>query len=233
VLLAAMSLALLAIPRPASAGYITLDFNEHATVQFNRGAESGFGWQNDVMPDEGLGHVQGHWDLSSACIDSGLCGQTPALPYDYDFTPYLGTDPTGCRRVDAAGTPLGPTSLAGRPLDAADHVPLCGTPLRLDRGGLPFDVRSFIPIAGGGIHSSKGGSAFGSSGYLVSVVGEAWTGVDWIVIEGCDCGTPAGIDDLTIEIPEPGVLALLGALAVFGGLGRMRKRPVRGAPGSP
>jgi len=228
LLYAALAASLLVAPHAASAGYVTLHFNGNATYNFERGQEHVFGWQNQVMPHEDGGYVQGHWDLSSACVDSGLCGKNFGAPYDYDFTPYLGTDPTGCRKVDETGNPVGATSASGYPVDPADYVPLCGTALRLDRGGLPFDVIGFIPIAGGGIYSSKGGAAFGDAGYLVALDGQPWKAVEWIVIEGCDCGSPAGIDDLTLEIPEPGMLALLGTLTLAGGLGGMgslRRRP--------
>lgn len=215
---------MLATAAPASAGYVTLQFDAGGIYHFARGLEQGFGWQNTPMPHEEGGWVQGHWDLSASCIDSGLCGIEPDTPFDYDFSPYLGTDPTGCRRVDAAGNALGAVDAAGYPLDPADYVPECGTPLRLDRGGLRFDVLSFIPIAGGGIRSSKGGSAFGEPGYLLALDGDAWKGVEWIVVEGCDCGAPAGIDALTLEIPEPAVLSMLGAVALAGGLWRRRLR---------
>ena len=122
---------------------------------FDRGAEKGFGWQNVVKP-YGDAFARGHWDIGD-CNDVGICPYfpDPDFPveppnYDYDFSGFLGTDPTGCQILDASGVEI-------------DYDPMCKTVIRLDRGGLPFDVVSFVEL-GYGIRSSKGGAAGGEWG---------------------------------------------------------------------
>ncbi len=217
----ALCTALLAMSGPSLALPLTLEFGtgkpgpgetQSGYYNFYRGEEKKFFWQNTVKKDLfSDGYVQGHWDYGS-CHDFA-CGQNidpdfPVEPWDYDGSTFLGTDPTRCRVVDEAGEPLGPVSDKGEPIAEDQVVPLCGTPLKLSRGGLPFNVLSFIPV-GSGIYNDKGAYADGLSGYLVSLADDPlWQGVKWIIIEGCGCGSPAGIDSLTVEIPEPNFLAL-------------------------
>ncbi|HZP89152.1 MAG TPA: hypothetical protein VFB54_20265 [Burkholderiales bacterium] len=222
-----LATVLASVASATMASKVTLKFDGESIYNYYRGSEKGFGWQNVVQPGEG-GYVQGHWDLSDRCSDSGLCGPNPdpdAPPYDYDFSSFLGTDPTGCRKVDPFGIPLGPVTDVGAPLNPQDHVGApCGTPLKLDRAGLPFDVISFIPTASGAISSSKGGYAKGNPGYLTLLEGDVWSGVDWIIIHGCSCGSPAGIDDLTLQISEPKTVALLASFVLVSVLLRGRRR---------
>lgn len=216
---------------PATAALITLDWGTSkpepgeqggSSYHFGQGGEKGFHWRNTVEKDpDGSGYVEGHWDIGW-CGDVGLCHPDPELPpLDYDGSNFLGTDPSKCRRVEEDGTPIGPINDRGYPIGEDNEVPVCGTPLKLSRGGLPFDVVSFIAL-GSGIYSSKGGYAEGVFGELFYLDGDLWKGVDWIVIEGCGCGAPAGIDDLTLQIPEPAIAALLGAMGLVGVFSRRR-----------
>ncbi len=197
---AALGAALIAAAPAARAGLITLDFEA-------------------VQPDIGGGFVydnitSGGLRLSPSChVHHMLAADSPN---GFGGSSWISWDGSGC---PASGNP----SYLG--VDPADNM------LHVDYFDAPFTLESVFFIGPGEVRSSKGGVATGGGldGELVDFAGPAWTDIQWLLFEGCNCGAPAyGIDHLTIRIAEPLTPALFGGgLAAIALMRRIRLREPR------
>jgi hypothetical protein len=144
---------------------------------------------------------------------------------------WLGFDVSGC--YDSAGAIgynkdyLGPGGPEAR----------TGTMFVKHLWGETFTAESFVWAATGlssglTIRSSKGGELWLSLPYepwdTVSLVGDEWRDISWLVFSAGGSGVPAGFDDLVLSgaaVPIPGTLGLaLTACFVSGSIGRSRRK---------
>jgi hypothetical protein len=103
----------------------------------------------------------------------------------------------------------------------------------IDAGGALFSLQSVDVMAYQLEFTSSRGGSFLTSGMepypqSLTFVGDEWTNVQWLLVRAISPGLPAGIDNLVVDVAEPGTLALaLAALFTCGGLGvRNRRNPV-------
>lgn len=198
---ALLASALWGVCLPIYASVVTLNFNSSPGIYlYDPYYEDGFRVYSQPVqlssnPDL---FVQGHYDMS--CGPTGelsSCGQLSSFFPNYDGTPFLGSDPTGARLLDADGHVV-----AGQSSPSVSHI-------RIDRFGMPFSVLDFQGFSGG-LLSSKGGIAGGGQWDTVSVSGDLWRDVEWVELLYSFLGSPTGIDNLRVEVPEPPTLVLLG-----------------------
>ena len=200
------------------AGEITLDFNSVGSHEFvyTPYLEDGFRVFSQVFQSPGNPDIslQGHYDLE--CGLNLVCAPTPIVP-GYDGTPWLGTDATSCHVFDSSGNQLPGSTF-------------CAPEIRIDSFGALFTPIDMLNLRGGWqLSSSKGGFIeVGGLGGIVALTGDLRSSVSWIQLSQLPAqtsGVPAGFDNLRLQIPEPGTLALfcMGLTALL--LVRWRTRP--------
>lgn len=181
--------------RPAQSAIITADFEQVDPAI----GSPGFVYSNITS---------GGFRLSPAChvhhMQSG----------GYSDSNWISWDPSGC---GFGGT----TNLEYVGEQAGDY-------LHVDYFGNPFTLESVFFVSRGGVKSSKGGefeTSVEDEDSLVSFDGPEWTGITWLLFEGCLCGAPdSGIDQLTVSVPEPASPAVFAtALIVLGVVARRRR----------
>jgi hypothetical protein len=185
----------------ALAALKTLDFEQYEIVGYS-GPPTSFYYAN--MISDGA-------RLSPACHIHVMPG---SILGGYNNSTWISWDASGC------GSTVGNPDYLGDPNAAADF-------LYLDFFGQPFTLKSFFSADFRfNVYSSKGGQQTTDFLSLIEFDGPEWTNIDWLAFD-CQCGAPSpGIDHLTVEIVEPGILSLLmaGLLSIY-----WQRRPIKAA----
>lgn len=192
---ALVTLVILVSSLPASAGLITMDFDD-----------AGLG---------GTSYVNTNWAgfrISPKCHTHIMSlGEYPPSATHGNA---LGFDGSGCLtgyvNPEYIGTELGVGDLPG-------------PPVVIDYSGRGFSLESFLHNRTGGfIVSSKGGRIdFDVTTYppywiTETLSGPQWTGIRWIAVGGNDYGAPGYLfDEFVFRVSEPSTLALT-LVALFG-----------------
>jgi hypothetical protein len=188
-----LALVTFSIASVANAGLLTLDFDRPSpgeTFVADNYFEDGFRFSPNYHYDRG------------AFVEAG-----------FENSPWMGWDSSGCGTHYNPNF-LGPEQYDG-PCGGEEDVPAV---LWMDYDLAPFTLHSiWSALPRWEVHSSRGGffsSGFAHSEFVPEFAGPEWTEVEWLLfVLPADPGAPFGVDQITVNVPEPNAAALL-ALAL-------------------